>query len=134
MPKLKYQKEIDKMDCDLKGFIEQERSAFRWTFKDINDERNFLPRFLLKPDMQKNDCKGWGISFFDTQESAKKRLIEIVGYRKNLYKKLGDHIAKGNLVIEDGLSDKAHNNGHFTHFEYEKVDLSLAFNIIENIK
>jgi len=134
MPNLKYQEEINKLDCDLNGFSEQKRTAFRWTFEDINDERNFLPRFLLKPNMEKTDCRGWGLSLFDTQESAKKRLKEIVGYRKFLYKKLGTHVANGNLVDEDGISDKAHKNGHFTHFEYENVDLSVKFNIIEEIQ
>lgn len=134
MPKLKYQEEIDNMECDLSGFSEEERTAFRWTFEDINDERNFRPRFLLKPDMKRNDCRGWGLSFFNTQESAKTRLIEIVGYRKNLYKKLGTHVATGDLVGADGISDEARSDGHFTHFEYQNVDLSVKFDIIEQIQ
>ena len=134
MSELKYQEEINKMECDLNGFFEQGRIAFRWTFDDINNEKNFLPRFLLKPNMDRNDCRGWGLSFFDTQDSAKKRLKEIVGYRKNLYKKLGTHVATGNLEKTDGISDKAHNNGHFTHFEYQNVDLSVKFSIVEQIQ
>lgn len=134
MPNLKYQEEIDKMDCDLEGFNEQERIAFRWTFDDINDKRNFLPRFLLKPEMEKTDCIGWGLSFFETNETAKNRLREIVGYRKNLFKKLGTHVAMGNLDGENGLSDKAQSNGHFTHFEYKGVSLSVKFNIVEKVQ
>ena len=134
MSELKYQEEINKMECDLNGFSEQERIAFRWTFDDINNEKNFLPRFLLKPNMERNDCRGWGLSFFDTQDSAKKRLKEIVGYRKNLYKKLGTHVATGNLEKTDGMSDKAHSNGHFTHFEHQNVDLSVKFSIVEQIQ
>ena len=80
------------------------------------------------------DCRGWGLSFFDTQDSAKKRLKEIVGYRKNLYKKLGTHVATGNLEKADGISDKVHNNGHFTLFEFQDVDLSLKFNIVDQIQ
>jgi len=51
-----------------------------------------------------------------------------------LYKKLGDHVAKGNLIKNDGLSDKEQDNGHFTHFEYEKIDLTLTFNVVEKIQ
>jgi len=134
VPNLKYQKEVDEMDCDFKGFVERERVAFRWTFENIDDQRNFLPRFLLQPKRERNDCIGWGLSFYTTQEAAKKRLIDIVGYRKNLYKKLGDHVAKGNLIKNDGLSDKEQDNGHFTHFEYEKIDLTLTFNVVEKIQ
>lgn len=134
MSELKYQEEINKMKCDLNEFYKQERIAFRWTFDDIKNEKNFRPRFLLKPDIKRNDCRGWGLSFFDTQDSAKKRLKEIVGYRKNLYKKLGTHVATGNLEKADGISDKAHNNGHFTLFEFQDVDLSLKFNIVDQIQ
>ncbi|MEZ4991863.1 MAG: hypothetical protein R2824_15690 [Saprospiraceae bacterium] len=134
MAKLKYHEEIDEIECDLVSFSEQQRIAFRWTFEHINDKRNFLPRFLLKPDMERNDCRGWGLSFFESRESAIRRLKELVKYRRNLYKKLGTHIASGDLVESDGISDQAHTNGHFTHFEYQNADLCGKFNIIEKIE
>jgi hypothetical protein len=131
----KYATEISEFSCDLKGFEEYNlRTAFRWTFEDIEDDRNFKPRYLLRPDMQRDSCKGWALSFFESRDSCAKKINDMAKDKPNLYKKLGTHIANGQLNTEDGISDKSNNDGHFSHFEYENVILHQNFVIVESLK
>lgn len=131
---LKYQAEIDKLPCDMQGFGEQNnRDSYRWVFEDITLPKNFLPVFLLD-DRERVNCKGWALSLFSTQEKAKKRLLRLTKNKPLLYQKLGNCIAKGSLMKEHGVSDEAADNGHFSLFEYEKVDLHKEFTIIEKLK
>lgn len=130
MKALKYQTELNELDCDLSNFIEQAREAFRWVFEDIKDEKNFSPKYILDEDIEKDKCIGWGLSFFNTQKSAVQRLNKLTKNRAFLFKKLGTHIAQGNLDENDGISNKTERFGHFTLFEYKDVDLSNKFKII----
>lgn len=130
---LKFQKEIDAIGCNLSGFSPRDRQAWRWVFDDILHPNNFAPRYQIGPPRAQDDCRGWGLSFFDNKESAKRRLMEIDQYRRRLHKKLGTHVASGELNKSDGISDDAHENGHFTHFEYKNVVLSSKFTVIEPI-
>jgi hypothetical protein len=133
MQELKYKKKIDNCACDFDDFKERERTSYRWCFSEISDERNFLPKYLRKPDEEDDNCLGWGLSFFNTLEEGKQRLNEVVGLRTFLYKKLGDHIAIGELSKEDGISNKSDRTGHFTLFEYKNVDLSKKFEVVEKV-
>lgn len=131
---LKYHQEIGEMKCDLATFTEQQnRKAFRWVFEDIAHPDNFDPKFKLDPAFQRTTCLGWALSFFDSHESAKKRLTHLTTNRPQLFKKLGDHIAIGVIEALDGISNDPDNRGHFSHFEYENVVLYTKFNVIEKI-
>ncbi|MEE9407561.1 MAG: hypothetical protein V3V28_05750 [Polaribacter sp.] len=131
MQKYKYQNEIEGSEiCDLSKFIEQERIAFRWTFEDIKDSRNFIPRPFLNPKTNTNNCTVWGISLFDTKENGVNRMNKLKAKSRNIYKKLGTHIAKGDIVNENGVSDLVNAEGHFTLIEYIDVDLSQKFNVL----
>jgi hypothetical protein len=130
MKRLKYQDEIDKLETDFSDFKEQTRVSYRWTFEDISDYRNFLPRYKLNPRPNDDDYRGWGLSFFYTKESAIKRMMEMKSTRKNIDKKLGTHVAKGTLTESDGISDSQNDKGHFTHFEYFDVFLQNNYTVI----
>jgi hypothetical protein len=131
---LKYQDEIDKFECNLNNFKEQDREAYRWTFENINNSKNFRPIYYLQPKRKRNTYKGWALSFFNSNVAAKKRLLELTATKKKLFKKLGTHIAKGKLSTRDGISEKVDGKGHFNHFEYENVDLLSKFTIIEQVE
>lgn len=135
MSNLKYQDDIDDLDCgcDLSGFSEQNREAFRWTFEEIEHPNNFKPVFAIDEKRKRNTCKGWGLSFFFSKASAIKRLKYLTANKPFLFKKLGTHVAQGKLDKEDGISDKKDNKGHFTHFDYKDVNLSPKFTIIEKV-
>ncbi len=128
--KLKYKDEIEKLEPDFSGFYEKKCIAYRWTFEDINDAKNFQPAYLLSPNRRRTTFKGWGLSFFDSQLSARERIQELTKNKKMLFKKLGTHVAEGKLVENDGLSNEPETNGHFTHFEYTGAVLKQKFEII----
>lgn len=130
MKRLKYQDEIDKLSPNFSDFKEQSRISYRWTFEDISDSRNFLPRYKLNPRPDDSNFIGWGLSFFSTKELAIKRMNELKVSRKNIDKKLGTHIAEGDLIETDGLSNSHQKDGHFTHLEYFDVTLEHKYDII----
>jgi len=138
---LKYQKNIDEFEnCESSNCKASQRNAYRWVFEDINDERNFLPRYLLKPDLKNKNprCTGYSLSMFDEAEQAKLRLRYICKDKKLLYKVLGTHLGSGELTLEQGISNESSKNkdnlGHFEFFECVAVDLSKTFTIIERIE
>jgi hypothetical protein len=130
MKRFKYQKEIERLDCKLSGFSEIiYEEVFHWVFKDC-DESSFYPVAVNNPN-RRNNCNGWALSFFDTQKNAKQRLLEIAKHSKNIFKKLGTHIASGPINKDDGVSNEPNKNGHFDLFEYKEVNLSSKFKIVE---
>ena len=133
MKELKYKTEIERLKCNLSDFSElQYVKAFRWVFEDC-DEKSFIPMAINNPNKYKNVCQGWALSFFDNQENAKNRLLEIVNHRKLIFKKLVTHIAEGNILENDGVANSPNNYGHFDLFEYKDINLSNKFEIIETI-
>jgi hypothetical protein len=134
MKELKYKNQLESLKCELPGYTERTRIAFRWTFDDINHENNFLPRYLLKPNGDLTECVGWGLSFFDQKDKARKRLLTIANNRRFIFKKLGTHIAQGKLDNDDGISNNSNDDSHFTHFEYANVKLENKFTVIEEVQ
>lgn len=128
MPPLKYQEKI--RDCNLEGFSERERIAYRWVSENISDQNNFIPRALHR---MPTHCTDWALSFFVTAEQAKTRLNTLCNGRPLIYKALGTHIGKGILEHQDGISDNENELGHFNHFEYEGIDLTPKFQIVEKV-
>jgi hypothetical protein len=131
---LKYQSKVGEFkNCQLDKFSERERQSFRWVFESINDSRNFKPRFFLEKTISQTSCIGWALSFFETHEKAKARLIRLTKSKELIFKKLGTHIASGQLAKNDGISDNSNELGHFSHFEYEDINLESKFTIIEKV-
>ena len=133
MKELKYQEKIKQLDCNLSGFSEKKHiEVFRWVFENC-DENSFLPVYYYNHNREQNEknCRGWALSFFNTQTNAKRRLLQIAMHKKKIFKKLGTHIAKGSIVENDGISNNPNDNGHFDLFEYKGVNLSNKFTIVE---
>lgn len=131
--KLKYQDQINLFGSDLDEFKEQDRLSYRWVFEDIKDQRNFIPRYFDET-VDRTIAEGWALSFFDTSEQAKTRLLKLVKDKEFLFKKLGTHIAKGELKTHDGISNNSNKFGHFDLFEYENVILDERFDIMEQVE
>ncbi len=140
----KYFSEIEKVE-EAKGvecvpsdkYMRTIREAYRWTFSEISNPQNFLPRALINdnPRIEKSKmkCEGWSLSFYDTEENA---LNKFNSYRKNkpnIDKKLGTHLAKGILEESDGYCGKVNRDGHFEFFESINCDLSTKFEIISKL-
>jgi len=71
--------------------------------------------------------------YSERSREAKVRFNEIKSNTPNFGKKVGNYISTGKLEIEDGVSDDANRVGHFTHFEYENIDLANKFVVITKI-
>ena len=137
---LKHKYFIEKFHkCEIVNCTTRNREAFRWVFQLIDDERNFIPRYLHScyHEAEKNNCVGYALSMFDSEEQAIARLNILSKGRKDLYKKLGTHIAKGTLTINDGISNNSSidsdTSGHFSFFEYTSTDLSKRFTVSKQI-
>jgi len=120
-------------NCIGATYQEKDTDAYRWTFEDISDERNFRPRALdsQNPQQEKTakKCTGWSLSFFDSQKNAIEKLNYYCADKPNFYKKLGTHVAKGKIEKTDGKSGDINTSGHFEHFEYKDVDFSKKFKV-----
>lgn len=125
--KLKYQEEIESFEPDLSGFNESERESFRYVHEDDSDERNFLPAFIIDENRRRDNFRGFGLSFYEDETQAINRYTLLINNIPNLYKKIGTHLAKGTIETEDGISDRANDDSHFTLLEYEEVELSAKF-------
>lgn len=141
---LKYQSLIEelehKLKCNFENFSENERECFRFTFDSIDNEKNFLPVYVLAPrrlkDSMRNgsiSCIGFALSFYQDKESAIRSYKDMVDRKPNLSKKLGTHLAKGLVKEEDGISDEANVKSHFSFFEYEISDIKDRFEVIQQL-
>ncbi len=118
------------VSCPPSTYTAQKIEAFRWVHTDMNNFKNFTPRYYLAPkrdleriakienkkEQNKQLCNMLALSMFETEKKAKERfdaLKQIMG--KNIFKHLGTHIAKGCLEIEDGVNSPFDTNGHFEH-------------------
>lgn len=140
---LKYKQLIENQGitglCPDKDVLESSIEAFRWCTEPVNDIINFLPNIKedearkrpprrLKGDSDK--CGFCAISFFSSLNAAKNRFMSLGNPIKL---KLGyTHVAKGVLAEGDGLLTPIKHD-HFMLFEYQNVDLSTRFSIIENL-
>lgn len=131
---LKYQNEIQKLNCDLSNFQEIERTSFRWTFENIKDCRNFEPVLISAPNrIEQIGCLGFALSFFISKEAGIKRHNFLTLDKPKMFKKLGSHIASGDLVKTDGIANEPDEHKHFDFFTYDNIELSSKFTILESI-
>lgn len=140
MKKLKYEEEISKIKCDFSNFKESQIISFRWTFDKIENPLNFLPVYILDPDRKKFDDKknktssiGYALSLYSSKEGGVRKYNKIISDKPKAFLKLGTHIACGIIETTDGINDEANIEEHFSHFEYENVNLKDKFEIIEKL-
>lgn len=133
--KFKYQDFLNDFDeCDLGSFISQEKDGYRWVYAPISDVRNFIPLYA-KPGYSgsKTECIGYALSMFANKNDAVERFKELISGKPNSYKKIGTHLSTGKITVSDGKSNSSNSKGHFSFFEFENVDLSTTFEVIEKL-
>jgi hypothetical protein len=111
--------------------------VYRWVFDTINDDRNFTSQFHKKPKRFLNvddltKCKALGLSMFNNLSGSLIRfneLKEVLG--ENLYQTLGTKIAKGRIMLTDGVNGKIERLGHFNHHPSTTTNFVNIFEITE---
>jgi hypothetical protein len=140
--RFKYHSYISQLsNCPPFNFKPQERRSFRFVFEDLDHKNNFLPVLLIKPErinspQFSNDeakCSGYGLSFFNTLESAQKRYLALKKSFRNINKIIGTHIAEGMITKEDGVVSDISPGGHFDLHEYEQVNLRSKFFLVARV-
>jgi hypothetical protein len=116
--------------------------AYRFVFKNPSHSRysnNYLPVFLINPDRRKIDdsedvqCDGYGLSCFDSLQSAQQRFEELLKKNKKLRDILGTHIAEGQVDPSDGVVTRSDYKGHFTLHESDIANLPSKFAVIARL-
>lgn len=125
--KLNYQKKINKIkDCPL-GNEKGGKTLFRCVESKLT-KNSFIPNaVLLKPKFQ-NNCNAWGLSVFNTYESASQMLKNLSKKKRLNYSK----IAKGYITDDDGIKYMSKNKKHYTFFPKEELDVIEYFEIVND--
>lgn len=140
MKELKYKQFIDNYNNDISHFEEKEIESFRWVFDNINNLSNFLPIYILDDERKKIDERknkatslGYALSLYSTKEGSITRYKKILLDKPKAYLKLGTHVATAIIDNNDGISDLPNKDKHFSLFEYEGVNLTGKYIIVEKI-
>ena len=73
------------------------------------------------------------LSCFTTAEKAETFYTNLRKVFKNAPNSIGDALAEGTLVNEDGVKTTSSANGHFDFYEYEACDLNKSFQITKSL-
>ena len=141
--KFKYQKQIDELlalGCQLPElFAPNNMLACRFAFSE-EGHQNHIPQYMSNPKRMLQDVnKGNGntsllaLSCFTTAEKAETYYTNLRKVFKNAPNSIGDALAEGTLVNEDGVKTTSSANGHFDFYEYEACDLNKSFQITKSL-
>ena len=146
--RLKYHVNLaDFAGCPPAACMAVEREGYRWVHSPVSPE-DFVPLALISPvnrrPIDESDlemqCLSWGLSLFDSLQSAKARFESIIknvrlSKRPSFIQQKGDKAALLQLKPQHGESSEPNNAGHFTLFEYDGAQLQNEiidiFNIFE---
>jgi|GEM_PF-1180697 len=133
----KYAEEMVLVDnCPPSDAVARETEAFRFVHEEIGDGRNFLCVWKLNPARklaEKERCSGLGLSFFISEECARKRYEHLSRSHRNIGKSLGTKLASGTLKNEDGRRSNPGSSGHFDFWEAVGVEFASRFVIIADL-
>lgn len=116
------------------NYIEKDIEAYRWSFQNINDPKNFIPMAKDPQNISlRKRCDGWALSFHETEEASIELWQKLNDMKPNYYKKIGTHIAKGQISKSDGKCSDADSHLHFNLIEYKDVDLKNKFTITNQL-
>lgn len=137
----KYQREISALNLVLINCpcgTDRETTAYRFVHLAPDDPKNFLPRFyeggpmkkilLSEPptDEEKIDaeitkCEYWGLSFYETEEAARKAFKKVKKFLTHT------HIAAVMITPIDGCcTDTEATTKHFNLYEYTTANLAAG--------
>lgn len=133
----KYATAIAAIDpCPGPGCIEREREAYRWVHSP-ETEKDFIPLAAERPivwrpidesDLRRLQCLSWGLSVYDTLEAARASFEAALKLRRGAKRddfiaQKGDKVALIPLRPHHGCSTPSNNDGHFTLYCYEGINL-----------
>ena len=124
--KLKFQENIEKIkDCPANN-EHGEKKLFRCVEKELTDN-SFLPQaVLLKPKYQ-HKCIAWGLSVFNSFDSANQILKNLSKNKRVNYSK----IAQGVINDSHGIKYGGTNKKHYTFFPSEEFKVVENFEIVD---
>jgi hypothetical protein len=133
---MKYNSQLCDIDnCPPKSVKVNEQIAFRFVHEPIC-EKSFLPQGVKNPKRVHNEpsaktkCSLLALSFFTSEDKAKKRYNALKKNVSNISKTLGTHIAVGNLKPEHGFQTPVcSKSSHFDFFEKKDTELARSFDI-----
>ena len=129
-------------DCPPSSCQPRTVTAYRFIFTDPshnNYGNNFLPVSIIDPtrvkinDPDEKKCTMYGLSFFDSEASARRRFERLLRSNPNLRDALGTHIAEGMIEPSDGVVTRTDHKGHFTLHESDLADLEPKFNPVAEL-
>src|SRR5262245_40266114 len=116
-------------DCPPDAYREGSCEAFRFVFDGLDPERSFLPmlilqeRGLIAEPRIKEQCNGYGLSFFVSEESAQAKFLKLRKSNPQAHKRLGNAIAQVQITKEHGVvCEPKKGDGHFTLHEFSGAD------------
>lgn len=134
----KYNEELTKLasfnktDGCFSDYSEKKISAYRWTFSNIDDKRNFIPMASNKENFSlAKTCNGWALSFHKVESKSRESWKKLIADKPKKYKKIGTHIAFGEILKTDGKCSEPEKSSHFNLIEYGDVVLIERFKILD---
>lgn len=125
--KLKFQKNIEKINNCPAGNEHGEKTLFRCVEKELT-EKSFIPHAVLSKPKFQNECIAWGLSVFSSLDSANQMLKNLSKNKRINYSK----IAQGKIKDVDGVKYSSKNKKHYTFFPSEEFDVVENFEIVEH--
>jgi hypothetical protein len=135
--RFKYAEKIKDLDnCPPRAAAPGVSLAFRFVHNPIRCPDHFRPVAVVQPNRvlrHHECCEAWSLSFFVSREAALAKFKSLQKSNKQIHKRLGDHLASGNLTATDGHLTAPNGHGHFSLFEDESSNFSGRFQIIERL-
>ncbi|MDB5015388.1 MAG: Integral rane protein [Mucilaginibacter sp.] len=124
--------------CPPTESIQREIQAFRFIYERIEDDRNFIPVYIKKPQRfnHKSDaekCSGFGISLYNSEERAIKKYSSLINVVQNIGKTIGTHLAEGKILKDFGVTTPIDGEGHFDLHESDTCNLHNKFTVVRKI-
>jgi len=124
--------------CPPTESISQEIQAFRFIYEKIEDDRNFVPAYIKKPQRfnDKSDtekCSGFGVSLYKSEEHAIKKYSALANIIQNIGKTIGTHLAQGKVLKDFGVITPIDIEGHFDLHEFDSCNLQNSFVVVRKI-
>src|SRR4051794_32596037 len=100
-------------NCPPATCSEKDCEAFRFVFDESTPEISFLPVLIVEErEAQPNSrprkkvCKGYGLSFFSSEEKAQAKFISLQKTSPQIHKRYGSFIAKVEITKDHGTASE----------------------------
>jgi hypothetical protein len=126
---LKYAKNLKTISaCPPVAAEQLDVTAFRFSFADKADQRNFQPVAIMQPSRLvcghpiADCCSGYALSSYTSLTELQSRAKAGLRTSPLFLKRVGDHFAKFQISSNDGLCTQPGGSGHFDCHEFANFD------------